>query len=71
MDGEANGKDDDHDDMDEVGHGKALGCWFVRGLFSFCFSFYTLKQKKKKKTKKKKKKNKQTKKTKQKKKDGI
>ena len=42
MDGEANGKDDDHDDMDEVGHGKALGCWFVRGLFSFCFSFYTV-----------------------------
>ena len=58
MDGEANGKDDDHDDMDEVGHGKALGCWFVRGLFSFCFSFYTLKQKKKKKQNKKK--NKQT-----------
>ena len=42
MDGEANVKDDDHDDMDEGGHGKALGCWFVRGLFSFCFSFYTL-----------------------------
>ena len=43
MDGEANVKDDNHDDMDDVGHGKALGCWFVRGFFSpFVFSFYTV-----------------------------